>query len=56
MPPVESREITGIRTFMLAVFAERPSLMMQTETGKSKEGFVCNARPGEILGHNFCTL
>ena len=37
MPFIESREISGIRTFMLAVFAERLSLMLQTETGNRRK-------------------
>jgi hypothetical protein len=37
----------GILTFMLAVFAERPSLMMRTETAEIEERRFCVQRQRE---------
>jgi hypothetical protein len=37
----ESRRKMGILTFMLAVFAERPSLMLGTETGEIEGKVLC---------------
>lgn len=45
--PSFNRVVMGILTFMLAVFAERPSLMMRIETAEIEERRFCVQRQRE---------